>query len=425
MADSKTQLDALNEINRALETQLETLNTIAQSFGGQSAAYRDMTSAAGAATDKINAQTESTHMLDRAIQKVTSYWDDFTASLTSWIPDSVKNGFSLLTTNIMTLLGVTSDGQASLLGFFNSIYNTIIKKASELAIASVAYAEALENVRDKFGDLNEDTSKQVVSSAQALSSGLANAAGDSSAFAGKFGVGIDAGIAKLNKMNEIVADLGPTFNALGENGFANASRELYVLKDGLAFTGEGLQATARLAMISGESVQSFGQHIMASVDKIGKHFGMSTKVLGGDVGKALGNFKMLGKMTGDYVKEITKAAVFTRKLGIEITTLTGLVDKFDDFESGAEAAAQLAQGFGLVVDPLKMMGMEVGPRLAELQKGFIATGRSIDSMTRQERARLASTSGLSDEQVQLASLPVKLAFIQKDFDIHAALMRRN
>jgi hypothetical protein len=395
MAVEVDQIELMQQMNRALNLQVEALNTITQRLGGQSAAYKDMTSAAGAATDKIDAQTESTSGLDRA-------WKGLTESLTSWIPDSVKNGFSLLTTNIMSLLGVMSDGQASIQGFFNTVYNTIIKKAAELAIASVAYAEALENVRDKFGDLNEDTSRQVVSSAQSLSSGLADAAGDGGAFAGKFGIGIDAGIAKLQKMTEIVADLGPTFNALGEEGFANASRELYVLKDGLAFTGEGLQATARLAMISGESVQSFGQHIMASVDKIGKHFGMSTKVLGGDVGKALGNFKMLGKMTGDYVKEITKAAVFTRKLGIEITTLTGLVDKFDDFESGAEAAAQLAQGFGLVVDPLKMMGMEVGPRLAELQKGFIATGRSIDSMSRQERALLASTSGLSDEQVQLA-----------------------
>lgn len=402
MAVEVDQIELMQQMNRALNLQVEALNTITQRLGGQSAAYKDMTSAAGAATDKIDEQTESTSFLDQAMQKVTSTWKGLTESFTSWIPDSVKNGFSLLTTNIMSLLGVMSDGQASIQGFFNTVYNTIIKKAAELAIASVAYAEALENVRDKFGDLNEDTSRQVVSSAQSLSRGLADAAGDGGAFAGKFGVGIDAGIAKLNKMNEIVADLGPTFNALGEEGFANASRELYVLKDGLAFTGEGLQATARLAMISGESVQSFGQHIMASVDKIGKHFGMSTKVLGGDVGKALGNFKMLGKMTGDYVKEITKAAVFTRKLGIEITTLTGLVDKFDDFESGAEAAAQLAQGFGLVVDPLKMMGMEVGPRLAELQKGFIATGRSIDSMTRQERALLASTSGLSDEQVQLA-----------------------
>jgi hypothetical protein len=68
---------------------------------------------------------------------------------------------------------------------------------------------------------------------------------------------------------------------------------------------------------------------------------LTYKVLGQDVGKALSNFKLLGKMTGDYVVEMTKAAAFTRKLGIEIESLTGLVDKFDEFEGGAEAAAQL------------------------------------------------------------------------------------
>jgi hypothetical protein len=402
MAVEADQIALMQEMNRLLTLQAESLNTITQRLGNQSAAYQDMTDAAGKATEQIRSQSESTNFLDECIKGVTEGWENFTKALTNLIPDSVKNGFNLLKTNFTSLVSAIVGPQAAVQGFFSTIYDFFIKHAAELAKESQRFAEALEEVRDKFGDLNENTSRQVVASARTLSSGLADASGSSKAFAGKFGVGVDASIAKLQKMSEIAGDLGPTFDTLGEEGFKSASTQLYVLKDGLNFTSEGLQATTRLAQVSGESLTSFSQHIMASVNKIGKHFGMSTKVLGGDVGKALGNFKMLGKMTGDYVKEITKAAVFTRKLGIEITSLTGLVDKFDDFESGAEAAAQLAQGFGLVVDPLKMMGMEVGPRLAELQKGFIATGRSIDSMTRQERALLAQTSGLSDEQVQLA-----------------------
>ena len=402
MAVEADQIALMQEMNRLLTLQAESLNTITQRLGNQSAAYQDMTDAAGKATEQIKSQSESTNFLDECIKGVTEGWENFTKALTNLIPDSVKNGFNLLKANFTSLVSAIAGPQAAAQGFFSTIYDFFIVKAAALAKDSQRFTEALEEVRDKFGDLNENTSRQVVASARTLSSGLANAAGSSKAFAGKFGVGVDASIAQLQKMSAIAGDLGPTFDTLGEEGFKSASTQLYVLKDGLNFTGEGLQATTRLAQISGESLTSFSQRIMSSVDKIGKHFGMSTKVLGGDVGKALGNFKMLGKMTGDYVKEITKAAVFTRKLGIEITTLTGLVDKFDDFESGAEAAAQLAQGFGLVVDPLKMMGMEVGPRLAELQKGFIATGRSIDSMTRQERALLAQTSGLSDEQVQLA-----------------------
>jgi hypothetical protein len=386
MAVEADQIALMQEMNRLLTLQAESLNTITQRLGNQSAAYQDMTDAAGKATEQIRSQSESTNFLDECIKGVTEGWENFTKALTNLIPDSVKNGFNLLKTNFTSLVSAIVGPQAAVQGFFSTIYDFFIKHAAELAKESQRFAEALEEVRDKFGDLNENTSRQVVASARTLSSGLADASGSSKAFAGKFGVGVDASIAKLQKMSEIAGDLGPTFDTLGEEGFKSASTQLYVLKDGLNFTSEGLQATTRLAQVSGESLTSFSQHIMASVNKIGKHFGMSTKVLGGDVGKALGNFKMLGKMTGDYVKEITKAAVFTRKLGIEITSLTGLVDKFDDFESGAEAAAQLAQGFGLVVDPLKMMGMEVGPRLAELQKGFIATGRSIDSMTRQERA---------------------------------------
>ena len=267
----------------------------------------------------------------------------------------------------------------------------------ELAKEQYELLDAFEKVRAKFGSFNENTSRRIKTGYEQFSGALRDAAGNSKAFASKFSMGIRGSIEQLEKIAEIAEDLGPIFDSMGQQ-FNDATAQLYVLKDGLNFSSEALQQTARLAQLNGKSVKQFSQEIMGSVDKIGRNFGVSTKVLGADVGKALSNFKMLGKMTGDYVKQITQAAVFTRKLGFELTELTGLVDKFDDFEQGAEAAAQLAQGFGLVLDPLKMMNMQdPAARLQEVQRAFVATGRSVESMTRAERGLLASTSGLSEE----------------------------
>lgn len=406
---SASQLELMQEMNRTLQQQSEILNTISERLSGQSAAFQQVTQSAAEATDAMDKNSQSTGAIERGLKSVSEWFDGVTSKIKGFVGeklwDKFANGgaaaFELLGINAASLKDAITNPIAAAMGFLTDMWSTLVAKAADLAHQGTAFARALEEVRDKFGDLTQNTSRQVVAVGKNMSATLRDAAGGTAAFASKFSPGVDGAIERMHMAMEIAGDLGSTFDALG-NDFTNASSELYVLKKGLDFTSEGMQATARLAMLSGQSLKTFSQGIMASVDKIGKQFGMSTKVLGSDVGKALSNFKMLGKMTGDYVKEITKAAVFTRKMGIELNTLTGLVDKFDDFEQGAEAAAQLAQGFGLVIDPLKMMGMEAGPRLAELQKAFVATGRSIDSMSRQERSLLAQTAGLSDEQLQLA-----------------------
>ena len=257
MAVEADQIALMQAMNRLLALQAESLNTITQRLGNQSAAYQDMTSAAGAATDKIEEQTESTNWLDASIKKVTKTYDDFIKGFSDMVPDYVKNGFNLLKANFTSLVSAIAGPQAAAQGFFSTIYDFFIEHAAELAKEMQKYTVALEEVRDKFGDLTENTSRQVVASARSLSSGLADAAGSSKAFAGKFGVGVDASIAQLQKMTEIAGDLGPVFDTLGEEGFKSASTQLYVLKDGLNFTSEGLQATTRLAQISGENLQSF------------------------------------------------------------------------------------------------------------------------------------------------------------------------
>lgn len=406
----------MQRMNSLLQQQLEKLTSLEQRLGGQSGAYNQLQESATGAAGAVNDTSDAMEAAAVASKKSEGFFGSFVDTFKGW-NDSIKEsltkqlgplneGLELLGVNFESLTSIISNPLGAAFGFLRAGYDLLIEKAAELIQKQYELANAFESVRNKFGSFNENTSRRIKTGYQQFSGALRDAAGNSTAFASKFKVGIDGAIERLEKIAELAGDLGPIFDALGQQ-FNNATAQLYVLKDGLGFTEEGLQQTARLAMLSGKSLKSFSQEIMASVDKIGRNFGISTKVLGADVGKALSNFKMLGKMTGDYVKDITKAAVFTRKLGFELTELTGLVDKFDDFEQGAEAAALLAQGFGLVLDPLKMMNMQdPAARLQEVQRAFLATGRSVEDMNRSERALLASTSGL-DEKILTQALSAK------------------
>ena len=411
-----TQIELMQRMNALMQQQLEKLTALEQRLGGQSGAYGQLQESASGAAESLNETTSAIDAANAASEKSEGLFGNLVSTVKEWnksISDSLtkalgpfSEGLQLLGVNFESLTNIISNPLGAAFGFLRQGYDILIEKAAELIQKQYEFANALEKVRDKFGSFNENTSRRIKTGYEQFSGALRDAAGNSKAFASKFQMGIDGAIERLEKIAELAGDLGPIFDALGQQ-FNNATAQLYVLKDGLHFTEEGLQQTARLAMLSGKSLKSFSQEIMASVDKIGRNFGVSTKVLGADVGKALSNFKMLGKMTGDYVKQITQAAVFTRKLGFELTELTGLVDKFDDFEQGAEAAASLAQGFGLVLDPLKMMNMQdPAARLQEVQRAFLATGRSVESMTRQERALLASTSGL-DEKILSQALSAK------------------
>ena len=397
----------MESMNRLLTQQLEKLAALEQRIGGQSGAYSELASSAEEATTATGDMSSAIEAAGASAEESEGMFSKFVNSMKKFKTDIAEkwkkftqplmDALQLLGVNFESLTDIITNPLSAAFGFLRTAYNSIIEKAADLAKEQYKLLDAFEKVRDKFGSFSDNTSRRIKTGYEQFSGSLRAAAGNSTAFASKFQMGIDGAVQQLEKIAEIAGDLGPIFDAMGQQ-FNDATAELYVLKDGLHFTDQGLQQTARLAMLNGKSVKQFSQEIMASVDKIGKNFGVSTKVLGADVGKALSNFKMLGKMTGDYVKQITQAATFTRKLGFELTELTGLVDKFDDFEQGAEAAAQLAQGFGLVLDPLKMMNMEdPAARLQEVQRAFTATGRSVESMTRQERALLASTSGLSEE----------------------------
>ena len=105
------------------------------------------------------------------------------------------------------------------------------------------------------------------------------------------------------------------------------------------------------------------------------------------------------------VRSLTETAVQTKRLGITMKTLQGVIDKFDNFEDAARSAARLRRQFGIMIDARKMVGMSGIERLEYIKKQFAASGKDITKMGRIEMKYLKEATGM--DAAQLAALTGK------------------
>ena len=161
-----------------------------------------------------------------------------------------------------------------------------------------------------------------------------------------------------------------------------------------------MKALGQVAIATGGDLTQMMQEMGNLALQMGEKFGISSKLLGKDLGYMTQNMGKFGSMTKT---QMITSAVYVRKLGLEIKDIEGLMGAFDNFEDAATNAAKLAQGFGMTIDAMKMMKeQDPAKRLDMLRQSFAATGRSIESMSRQEKAMLASSAGLDENMVSLA-----------------------
>jgi hypothetical protein len=399
-----TQIELMEQMRRLLAENAANTRDMTRALGEQLQILREIKEAGGVASGSMRGAGESldefTNAAEGAAEAAQQTFDTMTSGLK--VTDMFSNSWDLLKINFSSMLTAITTPINAVFGFLGTAFNALMKQAADLQQAMYDLLNAFEKVRAEFGSFAENTSGRVKRAFGDFNKQLRETGDGVNYFGSKFAPGIDGSVARLGLMQQYAGDLGAVFDTLGEE-FNSSTSQLYMLNKSLDFNGEQLQKVGVLSRMSSLSLKDFSQGILNNVNKIGKSLGISTKVLGKDVAAAISNFSVLGKVTGDYVKQTITSAAFTRKLGIELNELANLAGKFDDFEQGAEAAAQLAQGFGLVIDPLKMMReQDPAKRLDEMRKAFAATGRSIEAMSRSERKLLAESSGLNEEQAMLA-----------------------
>lgn len=297
----------------------------------------------------------------------------------------------LLTGAITGTAGAIYSLTKNILSIPLGIFSFLQKEAANF-VGDNSFARALENIREKFGSFKESISKNIITSFKNASQGLQQAG------LSAYKVFEDRA-AMLEYFGELFEKAGAQALLFGSE-IARTSGQVTVFEKGMGLGGEQLRGFMERSAVYGRSLNDELTEAGNLSIQVGKAFNVPSKILSRDIGAMVKDVTKFGSLTK---KEMATAAIYTKKLGLEIEALNGLIDKFDDFETAAESASNLSQAFGASVDAFQLM-QEQNPakRLDELRKAFLQTGRSVESMSRQELNLLAQTSGLTSEQAKLA-----------------------
>lgn len=248
-------------------------------------------------------------------------------------------------------------------------------------------AIATEEVRKQFGDLASNEGKAVVDSFRSASGQLAN----TNLSLGQVFNTMDNNAEVIRYFNELATGMGPIFTNLKDQIAANAEA-MIVYQKGLGLTSETMGAIGQRASAMGKTITDELREITNYSVKMGKRFNISSKLISRDLGEMAKQADIFGSVGKDAMVGLS---VFSKKLGVDFKQLLGVVQKFDDFEGAADSVAKLSQAFGMNLDAYDMM-MDQDPasRVDKIRKSFAETGRSFETMSRQERNHLAELAGV-------------------------------
>lgn len=312
------------------------------------------------------------------------------------------NGFNQGLKLSMNLTGMLLDSTKHLVGALGHVASSVVtapfKMLHELIQMSAVggsneLAQALEDIRKEFGYLKKESGAAIISMSRSMRGELANTGLSVYRVFGNLAE-------KLKYFAEYAKNLGPVFDGIRNNIGEGGAEALGAYNKALGMTTEGLKAIATRAMITGRSLTETNREVANYALQLSDAFGVTMKEVSRDVGTMMSDFTHFGHLGA---KELTQTAVYARKLGLEIKALGAVMDKWMNFEDAAQGAAQLSQAFGLNIDALNMMkAQDPSQKIDQLRKAFFRAGKSVETMTYQERRLLAQQTGLDDASIGLA-----------------------
>jgi len=360
-------------------------------------ARASISSAMDDATRKTGQSTESTKKLDESIKSASESAKSM--DIGSSILGGIGKAFSFAASAAMGFL--------SMLGSIGSALFSVAKAAIGLPLqildgligmaqsggGSSELAEALREIRVEFGYLDRTAGRAIINLSKNMSGELANTGLRVSRVFGNLAE-------RLKYFTEYAKNLGETVDAVFNTLEASSAEALGAYNKALGFTAAGQKGVAQRALATGQDLNEINRQVANFAVQLSDAFGVTMKLVSRDVGEMMADFEHFGNLS---VQEMTQAAVFARKLGIEVKSLGKLVDKFLNFEDAANSAAQLSQAFGLNVDAFKLMSeQDPAKKMQMLRDSFFAAGKTIENMTAQERRLLATQTGLSESELSLA-----------------------
>lgn len=266
--------------------------------------------------------------------------------------------------------------------------------------------EALEEVRDAYGNLQVGTSAAIIGMTKDMKGFSEAGVG----FGRVFGYGRQ-GLANLMKENlELAKGMGGVFNQMIST-VNTTSPLLTILRKSTFLGAEAFKTLTLNAQGAGRSVQSEMSSLSIKLVQASRTFGISTKELSKEINDLMKDTSTFGRMTQDVM---IKTSVYVKKLGISVETLKKVIDKSLNFEDAANMAANLAETFNMNIDAMKLMKeQDATKKLDMIRESFFRTGRSVESLNLQEMKALQNATNLTDEEL-------RLAFAQKNRNVTQA-----
>ena len=304
----------------------------------------------------------------------------------------IGGAFSLAKGAASGLLGIFGQGIKTVTGFFTGLMDAA---ANYYNNAAPAMFQANQDIVKSFGNLDESQGKFVKGLVKDLGPAQNALKKSGSSLFAVLGNGADV----LKAVTAVAAEFGDDLVFL-QDQIKGAVSELVMMQKGMGLTGDAMKNLGSLAQSSGGSLQGSLQDAMVASAHLSKQFGVDVKIIGKGLNEMAGDMETFGHLG---VKEMAAVATYSAKLGVEISALKGIMDKFDSFEGAAEAAGKLNEAFGMNIDTMKMMNAEnPAERMDMLRQSLAETGKSFDELSRHEKKLMAQTMGMDMKSLQNA-----------------------
>ena len=310
-----------------------------------------------------------------------------------------KSGIKLsnnLLRNILSFAGPIKDLAADIAMSLLSLPGRLMDFFQNAAGSGVdPYREALENLREEFGNLKIGTSQSVRRMTEDMK-GLGEAGLRMSRV---FGYGRE-GLAKLLTENmELAKGMGPIFNRFAA-GIRGAESEMTVLRKSTGLGAEAFKSIQLVAENSGQRTGTAIRNMVKDMARAERAFGISVKEMGKDLDFMMKETASFGILAP---QQMLKVSVYARKLGVSMEALKTIMEKTLNFEDAASQSAKLAEAFNIQIDAMKLMSETDPTRKMDMyRQAFFKTGQNIESMSVAQRKYLADTTGMTEETLRIA-----------------------
>lgn len=282
-----------------------------------------------------------------------------------------------------SFIGAVGGIAASIIAIPFKIFTGLVDFAAQASGGMSELLQEIENVRKEFGDLKGPASSAVLETFRTMQ----NFSQTGLSTFRIFGTYAE----RLREVREVATAMGPTFGILADEFRANGGAILAYQK-GLGIAKEEMKSMAQRAITMGKPLSKLLLDTTKQTLELGKAFGIDQKLIGRDISKATADVAHFGSVT---VKEIGRASVYARKLGVELDKIVGIMDSFETFDTAAENAAKLSQSFGVTVDAFKLMEAQSPDEQIEmLRKQFSRANVDASQFNRQQLKLLTTTTGL-------------------------------